>query len=95
MHVKDLKVKTDKDSQIEVGRGVIDFPGLFRTLIDIGYRGQVGLEYQINAKNPLPGMIESMAYMRGVLARSTQTKAPLKGCLPVPSCSAWRAARES
>ncbi len=68
MHVKDLKVKTDKDSQTEVGRGVIDFPGLFRTLIDIGYRGQVGLEYEINAKNPLPGMIESMAYMRGVLA---------------------------
>jgi len=68
MHVKDLKVKTDRDSQTEVGRGVIDFPNLFRTLIDIGYRGQVGLEYEINAKNPLPGMIESMAYMRGVLA---------------------------
>jgi inosose dehydratase len=68
MHVKDLKVKTDRDSQTEVGRGVIDFPGLFRTLIDIGYQGQVGLEYEINAKNPLPGMIESMAYMRGVLA---------------------------
>jgi len=71
MHVKDLKVKTDKDSQTEVGRGVIDFPGLFRTLIDIGYQGQVGLEYEINAKNPLPGMIESMAYMRGVLAALT------------------------
>jgi sugar phosphate isomerase/epimerase len=71
MHVKDLKVKTDRDSQTEVGRGVIDFPGLFRTLIDIGYQGQVGLEYEINAKNPLPGMIESMAYMRGVLAAMT------------------------
>ncbi len=67
MHVKDLRVKTDKDSQVEVGRGVIDFPALFRTLIDIGYQGQVGLEYEINDKNPLPGMIESMAYMRGVL----------------------------
>ena len=68
MHVKDLAVKTDKDSQVEVGRGVIDYPALFRTLIDIGYQGQVGLEYEINAKNPMPGMIESMAYMRGVLA---------------------------
>jgi sugar phosphate isomerase/epimerase len=47
---------------------VIDFPALFRTLIDIGYQGQVGLEYEIKAKDPLPGMIESMAYMRGVLA---------------------------
>ncbi|HYU78363.1 MAG TPA: sugar phosphate isomerase/epimerase family protein [Vicinamibacterales bacterium] len=74
MHVKDLKVKTDKDSQVAVGRGVIDFPALFKTLIEIGYRGQVGLEYEINAKDPLPGMIESMAYMRGVLAAlTTQT----------------------
>jgi sugar phosphate isomerase/epimerase len=68
MHVKDLAVKTDRDSQVEVGRGVIDFPGLFRTLIEIGYQGQVGLEYEIKAKDPLPGMIESIAYMRGVIA---------------------------
>ena len=71
MHVKDLAVKTDRDSQVAVGRGVIDFPGLLKTLIAIGYRGQVGLEYEINAKDPLPGMIESMAYMRGVLAALT------------------------
>ena len=73
MHVKDLAVKTAKESQVEVGRGVIDFPGLFKTLIEIGYQGQVGLEYEINSKDPLPGMIESMAYMRGVLAAMTTT----------------------
>ncbi|MBK5298703.1 MAG: sugar phosphate isomerase/epimerase [Vicinamibacteria bacterium] len=71
MHVKDLKVKTDKDSQVEVGRGVLDFPGLFRTLLKIGYQGQVGLEYEIKADDPLPGMQESVAYMRGVLAALT------------------------
>jgi sugar phosphate isomerase/epimerase len=71
MHVKDLASKTDRDSQVEVGRGLIDFPALFKTLIEIGYQGQVGLEYEINAKDPLPGMIESMAYMRGVLAALT------------------------
>lgn len=68
MHVKDLAVKTDKDSQVAVGRGVIDFPALLRTLVDIGYQGQVGLEYEIHEDDPLPGMIESLAYMRGVLA---------------------------
>ena len=57
-----------EQGQVAVGRGVIDFPALFKTLIDIGYQGQVGLEYEINAKDPLPGMIESVAYMRGVLA---------------------------
>jgi sugar phosphate isomerase/epimerase len=68
MHVKDMTVSTDQRSETKVGRGLIDFPALFKTLIDIGYKGQVGLEYEIEPKNPLPGMIESMAYMRGVLA---------------------------
>jgi sugar phosphate isomerase/epimerase len=68
LHVKDLAVKTDKNSQVEVGRGVLDFPALFKTLLDIGYQGQVGLEYEIHENDPLAGMIESIAYMRGVLA---------------------------
>jgi sugar phosphate isomerase/epimerase len=72
MHVKDLAVKTDAKSQVEVGRGVIDFPALFRTLLDIGYQGQVGLEYEINAKDPFAGMNESLAYMRGVIAGITR-----------------------
>ena len=70
MHVKDLK-SMQNHSDTEVGRGIINFPELFKTLLDIGYQGQVGLEYEINAKNPIAGMIESMAYMRGVLAALT------------------------
>ena len=68
MHAKDLASKTDKDSQVEVGRGLIDFPALFRALIKINYQGQVGLEYEINENDPLLGMTESIAYMRGVAA---------------------------
>jgi inosose dehydratase len=68
MHVKDLSDPMNRDSQVEVGRGVFDFPRLFRTLVEIGYAGQVGLEYEIKEDDPLPGMIESIAYMRGVLA---------------------------
>ena len=71
MRVKDLAVKSDRTARSEVGRGVFDFPALFRTPIEIGYQGQVGLEYEIKARDPLPGMIESMAYMRGVLAAVT------------------------
>jgi sugar phosphate isomerase/epimerase len=71
MHVKDLAVKTDRDSQVAVGRGVLDFPALFRALLEIGYAGQVGLEYEIHEDDPLPGMIESLAYERGVLAGIT------------------------
>jgi len=71
MHVKDLAVKTERDSQVAVGRGLLDFPGLFRALLEINYTGQVGLEYEIHEDDPLPGMIESLAYERGVLAGIT------------------------
>ena len=70
MHVKDLK-SMENHSDTEVGRGIVNFPELFKALLEIGYQGQVGLEYEINAKNPIPGMIESLAYMRGVLAALT------------------------
>ena len=73
LHVKDLRDPNVSDSQVEVGRGVFDIPRLFRALLQIGYDGQVGLEYEIKEDDPLPGMIESVGYMRGVLAGVTQT----------------------
>jgi len=58
----------DKDSQCIVGEGVLPIPALFRALEKIGYAGYVNLEYEIDADDPLPGMKQSFAYMRGVLA---------------------------
>lgn len=66
LHLKDLKDTKNRDSQTEVGKGVLDVPGLFRALDKIGFAGHAGLEYEINADNPLAGMKESVAYMRGV-----------------------------
>jgi sugar phosphate isomerase/epimerase len=68
LHLKDLADTKARDSQVEVGKGVLDIPGLFRALHKIGFAGHAGLEYEINADNPLAGMKESFAYMRGVLA---------------------------
>ncbi|HET7217605.1 MAG TPA: sugar phosphate isomerase/epimerase [Vicinamibacterales bacterium] len=73
LHVKDLRDLKDRDSQVIVGKGAIDFPALFRALIKIGYTGHVGLEYEIDADDPLPGMLQSFAYMRGVLAGISST----------------------
>jgi sugar phosphate isomerase/epimerase len=75
IHMKDLRSRDDRGSQTEVGKGVLDVPGLFRALRETGYQGHVNLEYEINAKDPLPGMKESFAYMRGVLAGLDGTKA--------------------
>ena len=73
LHVKDLSNLKERDSQVIVGKGAIDFPALFRALVKIGYTGHVGLEYEIDVDNPLAGMLQSFAYMRGVLGGIRQT----------------------
>jgi sugar phosphate isomerase/epimerase len=68
IHMKDLRNLMDKDSQVEVGRGAMPVAKIFATLAELGYTGHVGLEYEIKADDPFPGMNESIAYQRGVLA---------------------------
>ncbi len=67
MHVKDLSDYTSRENQVAVGQGVIPFREIFQALAEIKYPGYVDLEYEINGDNPMPGVIESLAYMRGVL----------------------------
>jgi len=40
----------------------------FEALIAMRYKGFVDLEYEIHPDDPMPGVISSFAYMRGVLA---------------------------
>ncbi len=68
MHVKDLANFTAKDSQVPCGDGKIPFPALFTQLKKMNYQGYINLEYEIDDTDPLPNMIKSFAYMRGVMA---------------------------
>jgi sugar phosphate isomerase/epimerase len=68
LHMKDLAKKDAKDSQVEVGKGILDIPGLFRALLKEKFAGHVGLEYEINVDSPQVGIKESLAYERGVHA---------------------------
>jgi sugar phosphate isomerase/epimerase len=68
MHAKDLRDLRDKESQCIVGEGKIPIAALFRQLEAMRYTGYVNLEYEIEPDNPMPGMKQSFAYMRGVLA---------------------------
>jgi sugar phosphate isomerase/epimerase len=43
-------------------------PEIFHALMAIKYDGFVDLEYEVHADDPMPGVIASFAYMRGVLA---------------------------
>ncbi len=71
VHIKDVTEATKDGKPIEVGRGVIDIPKFLRTLLKIDYSGVVSFEYEKDAKNPLPGLAESVGYVRGVLAAIT------------------------
>ena len=68
MHAKDLRDLKDKESQCIVGEGRMPIVEIFRQLKAMRYPGYVNLEYEIDADDPLPGMKQSFAYMRGVLA---------------------------
>lgn len=67
MHMKDLTSFTDKQSQVAVGDGKMPVREIFQALIAIRYPGFVDLEYEVHADDPMPGVIASIAYMRGVL----------------------------
>jgi sugar phosphate isomerase/epimerase len=67
MHSKDLLDYSSRESQVAVGEGIIPFREIFKSLIAIDYKGFVDLEYEIHGDDPMPGVIESFAFMRGVL----------------------------
>jgi len=68
VHMKDLTNFQDKESQVAVGEGRMPVRKIFEGLIATKYKGFVDLEYEIHPDDPMPGVIASFAYMRGVLA---------------------------
>lgn len=76
VHIKDLRDLRAQESQCVVGEGAIPIPEIFEQLQAIGFGGYVNLEYEIDADDPLPGMKQSFAYMRGVLAGMAPRRSP-------------------
>ncbi len=67
VHMKDLTSFQSKESQVPVGEGSMPVRKVFESLIAMRYQGFVDLEYEIHPDDPMPGVISSFAYMRGVL----------------------------
>ena len=67
VHLKDVDSATENGKTIEVGRGVIDIPRFLRMLVDNNYTGVVGLEFEKDADDPMPGLSESVGYVKGCL----------------------------
>jgi sugar phosphate isomerase/epimerase len=68
MHMKDLTDFSSKESQVAVGDGIMPIREIFDALIKTKYPGFVDLEYEVHGDDPMPGVIASFSYMRGVLA---------------------------
>jgi sugar phosphate isomerase/epimerase len=67
VHMKDLASLKSKESQVAVGEGMMPVREIFKALTEVEYKGFVDLEYEIHDDDPMPGVIQSFAYMRGVL----------------------------
>jgi sugar phosphate isomerase/epimerase len=68
VHIKDVTKAVKDGETCIIGRGVINFPSFLKSLINLGYKGTLALEYEAESKDPLPGMMESFGYVRGILA---------------------------
>src|SRR5712664_479462 len=68
VHMKDLTNFQSKESQVAVGDGSMPVRKVFEALVAMRYQGFVDLEYEIHPDDPMPGVISSFAYMRGVRA---------------------------
>jgi len=67
IHLKDQSAATAQSQTLVCGHGMIDFPAIIRALKQINYQGVIGFEYEADGKDPLPGLAESVGFVRGVI----------------------------
>ncbi len=67
VHMKDISAMGDKNTPIEGGRGILDTRSILAALLKIKFKGLVGFEYEKDGKDPVPGLAESVGYIKGVL----------------------------
>ncbi len=67
VHLKDVTEPTKEGHATPCGRGVIDLPALIQTFVEINYPGYLSFEYEEDPDNPLPGLAESVGYIRGIM----------------------------
>lgn len=68
VHLKDENEAQPKGKPVEVGRGVLDIRGIMQALVEVKYPYLVSFEYEKDGPEPLPGLAESVGYVRGILA---------------------------
>jgi sugar phosphate isomerase/epimerase len=78
IHLKDTLVGAGvkKDVPVGLGFGRLDLRSIIAALLQIRFPYQVGLEYELDAPDPVPGIAQSFGYMRGMLAALAPAPTP-------------------
>lgn len=67
IHVKDVTSRGKEGSTLEMGRGVIDIARFLKAVKSVNYSGYLSFEYEKDGAAPIPGLAESVGYIRGVI----------------------------
>jgi sugar phosphate isomerase/epimerase len=67
MHLKDVSQADAKGVCVEAGRGVIDLKAVVKAMLEIKYPYVASFEYEKDAKDPVPGLAESVGYFKGLV----------------------------
>ena len=68
IHLKDVTKAAANGGTCIIGRGVIDFPAFLKAVVKLEYKGTLALEYEAEGNDPLPGMAESIGYVKGIIS---------------------------
>lgn len=68
VHLKDVSETGEEPPKVPLGRGVMNLGGILRTLVELRFDGHTALEWEGEAKDPVPGMAESFGFIRGVFS---------------------------
>ncbi len=67
IHLKDVDKTSEQGETVEIGRGIIDIPEFMSTLIKNEYKYIASFEFEKDPDNLMPGISESIGYVKGVL----------------------------
>ncbi|MDO6437400.1 TIM barrel protein [Cyclobacterium sp. 1_MG-2023] len=67
LHLKNVSKAEADGKTVELGRGVIDIPGVVKMLAKTNYEGHLAMEYEKDMKAPMAGIAESVGYYRGIV----------------------------
>ncbi len=68
VHIKDVSAVSREGQTVEIGRGVVDIKSFLKAITAINYRGTLAFEFEKDEKDPLPGVAESVGYVRALLS---------------------------